>query len=245
MTFLKHRIKLLLCPAADKEFYFFVKNQLGYIPSNVAHYKEALTHKSALIKDETGNIFCNERLEFLGDTILDSTISDYLFKNYPHQNEGFLTQMRSKIVNRKSLNDLALKIKLDKFLVSNNMIAQNNNALGNAFEALIGAMYLDMGYNFTRDFIQNNLLAKYFDFNFLEKVDHNYKSKLIELVQKFRLQITFDTMESENSSRQNPIFISKVVLDSFVIGEGKGRSKKEAEQNASKRAITEIQNNYT
>lgn len=240
MTFLRHTIKLLFCPAADKEFYFFVKNQLGYIPRTITPYREALTHKSALVKNENGKVFCNERLEFLGDTILDSAISDYLFRNYTCENEGFLTQMRSKIVNRKSLNELALKIKLDKFLVSNNMPAQNNNALGNAFEALIGAMYLDRGYDFTKKFIQQNLLQKYFDFNYLERVDQNYKSRLIEIVQRNKLNVSFETLEAPNSSRQNPVFVSSVMLDERIIGEGKGRSKKEAEQNASKRAINEL-----
>jgi len=241
VTFIRHTIKLLLCQPADKEFYFFVKNQLGYIPRTIDPYREALTHKSALVKGDDGRVFCNERLEFLGDTILDSAISDYLFKNYKCENEGFLTQMRSKIVNRKSLNELALKLKLDKFLVSNNMKVQSNNALGNAFEALIGAMYLDKGFDFTNKFIQEKLLQKYFDFNFLERVDQNYKSRLIEIVQRNRLNVTFETVEAEKSSRQNPVFISSVLLDERVVGEGRGRSKKEAEQNASKRAISEIE----
>jgi len=234
-------IKLLFARRSEQEFYFFVKNQLGYKPRNSAIYKKALTHKSALVKDNCGNIICNERLEFLGDTILDSAISDYLFTLYRDKDEGYLTKMRAKIVNRKSLNEIALNLRLDKFLISNNLVVKNNNALGNAFEALIGAMYIDKGYRFTKRFIEDEILSKYVDFNFLERVETNYKSKLIEYSQKTKQCVTFETLESEEKiNNQRTLYISKVHIDEIPFCEGQGYTKKEAEQNASKQALQKL-----
>lgn len=236
-------IKLLFARNSEEEFYYFVKKHLGYKPRNPSIYRKALTHKSALVKDNYGRIVCNERLEFLGDTILDSAISDYLFKLYSDRDEGFLTKMRAKIVNRKSLNSIALNLKLDKFLISNNLILKNNNAIGNAFEALIGAMYLDKGYKFTKRFIEDEILQKYVDFNYLEKVETNYKSRLIEYSQKSKKSVVFNTNECTiGNGSDRTLYSSVIFLDETECCEGKGYTKKEAEQNASKIALSLLDN---
>lgn len=234
-------IKLLFCPKTEREFFVFVKDVLGFYPKSAYLYRKALTHKSAFIKSTEGHFVCNERLEYLGDSILDSIIADYLFKRYPDKDEGFLTKMRSKIVNRKSLNELGSNLKLEKYLIANNFHTQNNNAIGNAFESLIGALYLDRGYVFTRKFVIKNIIERYLDFNYLEKVDNNFKSQLIEIVQKNKGVICFDTIEcSENLCGQ---FISVVNINDSKFCEATGKNKKDAEQNASRIALQLIQSN--
>jgi len=239
VVFLKN-IKLFFCPAADKELFHFINNFLGIRSGNLALYREAMTHKSAFQKDEGGNLVCNERLEFLGDTILDSIISNYLFALYPLENEGYLTKMRSKIVNRKSLNKLANNLRLGSYLISNNLVVKNNNALGNAFEALVGAIFLDKGYEYTREYIEDKILKRYIDFNFLEKVDTNFKSKLIEIVQRNRSVVTFDTSGEQSDHTGTLVFLSSVIVNGVALCEGEGYSKKEAEQNASRIALEKL-----
>lgn len=240
MISLRYYIKLLFCDKSEKEFCIFVKTQLGFTPGRVAFYKKALTHKSALKKEED-EWDSNERMEFLGDSILDSIISDFIFKHYPLKDEGFLTKMRSKIVNRKSLNELALHLSLDNYIKSNNLYLKNNNALGNAFEALIGAIFLDKGYSFTQQFVNDSILKKYVNFDTLENTDLNYKSQLIEVVQRNREKIVFTTVENENERNPKFHFKSSVLINDIVICEANGRTKKEAEQNASEIALTKLE----
>lgn len=237
MISLRYRIKLLFYNKVEKEFCVFAKTQLGIIPRNPNLYRKALTHKSALNNQNSAFVGCNERLEFLGDSLLDSIIAEFLFTHYNKKDEGFLTKMRSKIVNRKSLNQLALQLKLDRYLISNNLNLRNNNALGNAFEALIGAIYLDKGYNFTKKYVTENILEKYIDFNFLERVDTNFKSKLIEVVQRNRYQISFDTVEHVDYSNAQSQFLSTISINGNKLCDACGPTKKEAEQNASKKAL--------
>jgi len=218
-----------------------VKNQLGFIPNSILYYQKALTHKSVSLKNKEGLVVSNERLEFLGDSILDSIISDYLFNQYKRKDEGFLTQMRSKLVNRKSLNEIAGSLKLHKYIKVNNISIENNNVLGNAFEALIGAIYLDKGYNFTRLFLINRVIIKYYDFNFLETVDTNFKSRLLEYTQKHKKAILFETREESSTERGKQMFIATVLIDSNTICEANGSSKKEAEQNAAKIALRKFE----
>lgn len=240
MIFLKD-IKLFFCREADKELYYFVNIHLGIKSPNLLLYREALTHKSALSKRTNGQTFCNERLEFLGDSILDSVISDHLFTLYPDDDEGYLTKMRSKIVNRKSLNEMAINLCLDRFIISSNLEIKNNNALGNAFEALIGAIYMDKGYNFTKKFISKKILTPFISFDFLEKVDTNFKSQLIELVQKSRSAISFNTNAEVTDPHGVAVFCSSVLINGVSLCEGEGFSKKEAEQNASKVALKRLE----
>lgn len=240
MLFIK-KLKLFLCNPADKELFYFVNIHLGISSNNLDVYRESLLHKSALAKDSSGRLKSNERLEFLGDTILDSVISNYIYAKYPHENEGYLTKMRSKIVNRKSLNQLANDLRLGNYIISNNLSIQNNNALGNAFEALIGAIYLDKGYDFTRCFIEEKIIKKYIDFDFLERVDTNFKSKLIEIIQRNRADISFDTTGDQIDRNGTVVFMSNILVNGEALCEGEGYSKKEAEQNASKVALQKLE----
>ena len=237
MRFLKPYIKLLFLGKPEKEFFYFVKNQLGFLPGDIHYYRKALTHKSVVLKQQDGKILSNERLEFLGDSILDSIISEYLFTRYKDNDEGFLTQMRSKVVNRKSLNDIAVSLKLHKYIKTNNISIESNNVLGNAFEALVGAIYLDKGYAFTRDFIVQKVITKYYDFQFLETVDTNFKSRLLEYAQKVKKTLSFETREEPSTEKGKQLFISVVMIDNVAVCNAIGSSKKEAEQNSSKLAL--------
>ena len=221
----------------EKEFFYFVKNQLGFLPGDIHYYRKSLTHKSVVLKQQDGKILSNERLEFLGDSILDSIISEYLFTRYKDNDEGFLTQMRSKVVNRKSLNDIAVSLKLHKYIKTNNISIESNNVLGNAFEALVGAIYLDKGYAFTRDFIVQKVITKYYDFQFLETVDTNFKSRLLEYAQKVKKTLSFETREEPSTEKGKQLFISVVMIDNVAVCNAIGSSKKEAEQNSSKLAL--------
>lgn len=212
-----------------------MKNLLGYVPGNILYYKKAFTHKSALYI-ENGTRICNERLEYLGDTILDSIIADYLFHKYPQESEGFLTKIKSRIVNRKSLNEIASILHLDAFISCNIPQIQSNDAMGNAFEALVGAIYLDKGYDFTKTFIISKILAKQFDLDFLARVDLNYKSQLLETIQKSKSSIQFDTTtESSENSKQS--FYTTIYINNNKSATGSGDTKKEAEQAASHKAL--------
>ena len=232
-------IKLLFCSKAEREFFFKMKHLLGFAPKNMFFYKKAFTHKSAK-SIFNGAKLCNERLEFLGDTVLDSIIADYVFHLYPNKSEGFLTKMKSRIVSRKTLNDIAVTMHLDAFITCNIPNVQTNDAMGNAFEALVGAIYLDKGYAFTKKYIATSILAKMFDFNYLESVDCNYKSKLIEIVQKNKNTIKFKTLEVDNGNCCSQLFSSTVFINQQLVSVGEGSTKKEAEQQASQKAISQM-----
>ncbi len=236
MIFLNN-IKLFFCRKADKELFYFINIHLGIKTRKLAVYREALTHKSASGKTNSGGIICNERLEFLGDSILDSVISDYLFSLYPEEDEGYLTKMRSKIVNRKSLNEMAINLCLDRFIISNNLAIKNNNALGNAFEALIGAIYLDKGYAFTKRLIHKKIITPFIDFHFLENVDTNFKSQLIEMVQKTRSVISFNTSSELHDAQGNAVFCSNVIINGVTLCDGEGHSKKRSRAKCIKNCI--------
>jgi ribonuclease-3 len=223
--FLYQHIKLLFCSQAEKEFFFKIKHLLGFSPHSTFYYKKAFTHKSAnCIVD--GIKICNERLEYLGDS-------------YPDKSEGFLTQIKSRIVNRKSLNKIAISLHLDAFIDCNICNVRKNDAMGNAFEALIGAIYLDKGYNATRYFVVHKILINFFDFTFLEKVDKNYKSKLLEIVQKNRdTFVKFNTeCEDESEVSSEPKFTTTVFINEQQMAQGKGHTKKDSEQHAAQLTI--------
>lgn len=235
---IRPHIKLLFCPRAEKEFFLQLYYLLGFLPNNTFYYHKAFTHKSSNFIGDKKNKLTNERLEFLGDTIIDSIVADFLFTSYPHETEGFLTKMKSKIVNRKSLNHIAIQLKLQSYIQSNIPNIKENDALGNAFEALMGAIYLDKGYEFTKKYLVSQIIAKYFDLRYLEQNDSNYKSQLIELIQKKKSQIVFNTdIDSENSTESNLRFITVILIDDVEISKSEGANKKEAEQNASKLAL--------
>jgi ribonuclease III len=218
----------------NKDFRKKLKEILGFYPTDLSLFQIALTHKSAsyTVNGEKVN---NERLEFLGDSILDAVISDYLYKTYPNAREGFLTEMRSKIVNGEKLKELAIQIKLDQFIVQKNSPPNlSNRIFEDAFEAFIGAIYIDKGYWKVYDFISEKIIEKHIDLQHLETTNLNFKSQLIEWSQKTKSNIEF---YSSPESDENMLFSSVVRLDDTIIGIGKGNSKKEAEQNAAHEAL--------
>lgn len=211
---------------------------LGFRPNKIDLYELALIHRSASIPCQNGISMNNERLEFLGDAILGSIIADMLYKYFPNKNEGFLTQVRSKIVSRESLNRLALAIGLDKQVMSNVSLNNNKHIYGDAFEALVGAIFLDQGYAVTKVFIEDKIFRKYINIEKVVRVETNFKSKLIEWAQKNKREVVFDTHENGLDDVQKlPVFLSEVEVDGTVLGRGLGASKKESQQMAAKEAL--------
>jgi ribonuclease-3 len=211
---------------------------LGFIPGNIRLYELAFIHKSASLSDEKGNPLNYERLEYLGDAILGAVTAEFLYRKYPDQKEGFLTKMRSKIVNGDHLSVLAQQMELDKLMENRLQNEQaNRHILGDAFEAFIGAIYLDKGYARTRRFILKKVILNHVDLDGLERVETNYKSQLIEWAQKNRKEVTFYTdVEPYDPTR----FISFVSIGDTLFGSGTGGSKKEAEQSAALETLQEI-----
>lgn len=216
-----------------------IRKFLGFNPKNQYLYELALTHKSAespCMSDYDNN----ERLEFLGDAILDSVISEILYRRFPSADEGFLTKMRTKIVNGKKLSELAEKTGLKELIIKDNRVPFVGKILEDAFEAFIGAIFIDKGYKYVKRFIGDKIFIKHIDLNKLKHVESNYKSRLIEWAQAKKYSVVFST--DYNPDNVN-VFISEIKIASHKIGEGIGNSKKEAEQNAAKQGLGFINNN--
>ncbi|MFP4555335.1 MAG: ribonuclease III [Bacteroidales bacterium] len=226
---------------SDKDFFNRLKDAFEFKPSNLELYKVALTHKSASTIVSSQKKVNNERLEYLGDSVLDAIISEILFTSFPNRDEGFLTKMRSRIVSRQSLNAIALSIGLDDLVVTQaKNLSTQKHIFGDALEAFIGAMYLDLGYNKTARWIARCIFDKHIDLRALQSTETDYKSKIIELAQKHKFTIQFNSIECEAKDKLTPHFESKVLLNSKLLGTGYGSSKKEAEQNASMVALERI-----
>lgn len=214
-------------------FYRAIDDMFGILPHNIELYKLALIHKSASITLDNGQHINNERLEFLGDAVIETVTSDYLFIEFPDKNEGFLTQMRSKMVSRQSLNAVAKRLGLDQHVITN---STNNSSqkhiYGDAFEAMMGAIYLDQGYDFVNRLLINKIFANYLKLDTLVEAETDFKSRLIEWCQKNHHTILFTTTYDKTYSSSHPFFYSKVLIDNIEVGYGAGESKKEAEQRA-------------
>ena len=217
----------------DRAYYRIVDDLFGFIPHNVELYKLALIHKSASLVLEDGRSINNERLEYLGDAVIEAVTSDYIFIEYPDRDEGFMTKLRSKIVSRQSLNALAVKIGLDTHVISNGGagIAQKH-IHGDAFEAMMGAIYLDQGYEFVNRLLINHIYYRYLDLEELTESENDFKSRLIEWCQKNHHKVAFRTEHDKEYAANHPVFYCKVLVDGMEIGHGVGESKKEAEQHA-------------
>ena len=195
MSFLKKSSNL---KSSGKDLYHSIKNIFGFNPRNIHLYKLAFRHKSAN-KDVNGIKINNERLEYLGDAVLSSVIADFLFKKFPYKGEGFLTEMRSKIVCRTNLNKLSRKMGLDKLIESSPEIKSSSKSMrGDAFEAFIGALYLDKGYDFAKRIIIKRIVNIHIDIDALEHLDTNFKSKLIEWAQKEKKEVDFRLIDEKN-----------------------------------------------
>lgn len=233
--------KVRLLFVKDKEPYLCFYKILGFYPRNIKVYKLAFVHKSTYTRSDKGHIVNNERLEFLGDSILDSVIADILYRRFEGKREGFLTNTRSKIVQRETLNRLALDLGLDRLVKTSNRSQSHNNYMyGNAFEALVGAIYLDRGYYYCKYFIENKVMRKYINLEQVLRTEVNFKSKLIEWGQKHRFDVSFDVIEEFINQENSPVFQSEVFIQGLSAGVGTGFSKKESQQNAASIALSMI-----
>ncbi len=229
--------------ASDKSFRQAVATVTGQTPKNSRLYHLAFTHSSAVRQlPGVGKHQTNERLEFLGDAVLGTVVAEYLFKKYPYEQEGFLTEVRSRIVNRESLNGIALKLGLDKLVMldaAQGRAARSRSVNGNALEALVGAVYLDLGYKAARKFILTRLVKGFVDVHTLTTTTANFKSKLVEWAQRQGKVLRYDiTGEARPGGMME--FTASVLLDEEVVATGMGLSKKQAEQLAAERALTEL-----
>jgi ribonuclease-3 len=226
--------------SSERQFVRSLKNLLGFVPGNLYLYRLAFRHKSvATTLNKAGAKNSNERLEFLGDAILGSVIAELLFKKYPYKGEGFLTEMRSKIVSRSHLNQLSRKLGIDELIQFDARMIQFPNKqgslLGDAFEALIGAIFLDKGYEFTRNFIVKRIIGPHVDIQVLEQTETNFKSRLIEWCQQTGKEVVF--VQSENAEGDSDkMFTVDALINGQVYGTGKDFSKKSAEKLAAEKA---------
>lgn len=235
-----------LLPKRGKEPYVSFCKILGFYPYNITLYEQALLHKSSSIKLKDGRWINNERLEFLGDAILDAIVADIVFKEFEYKKEGFLTNMRSKIVQRETLNRLALEIGIDKLIkTSTRNTTPNTHMYGNALEALIGAIYLDQGYRAAKRFVFERLIQEHLNIESVAELEANYKSRLIEWSQKQKISVSFDLIDSFVNENNTPIFKTAVIIMGEQAGLGTGYSKKESQQKAAKEAYNKLQRNTT
>ena len=233
--------KIRLLFHKDRESYFFFYKRLGFFPRNIRFYEQALLHKSTSIRSEKGRPLNNERLEFLGDAILDAIVGDIVYKHFEGRREGFLTNTRSKIVQRETLNKLAVEIGLDKLVkYSTRSSSHNSYMYGNAFEAFIGAIYLDQGYERCKQFMEKKILKNYIDLDKMSRKEVNFKSKLIEWSQKTKMEVSFELIEQFLDQDYNPMFHTEVRIEGLSAGTGTGYSKKESQQNAAQMALKKI-----
>lgn len=233
------RIKAI--PHRGKEPYLTFYNVLGFYPDRIDLYREAMTHRSSSVRSKKGKWVNNERLEFLGDAILDAIVADILYKKFENKKEGFLTSTRSRIVQRETLNKLAINLGLDKLIVSaTRNLAHNTNIYGDALEALIGAIYLDQGYRVAKKFVFETMIKQHINIEKVLKSEVDFKSRLIEWGQKNRVDVIFEVTDSSYDSQNNPVFVSCVKVGNVEIGSGKGYSKKESHQKAAKMAIKKL-----
>jgi ribonuclease-3 len=238
-------LKIRLLSKARKEPYFLFYKVLGFYPDKIEYYQLAVRHKSVSIPTENGCNLSNERLEFLGDAVLNSVVTDILYRRYEDEREGFLTNTRSKIVKRDSLNKLALEIGLDKLIQVTKYVNThtNNNIYGNALEALMGAIYLDYGYKQCKKFVEQRLFKGFINLEKVAEKEVNFKSKLIEWCQKNKLEMEFILVSETMSRSSKHIFLSSLIIQGKTICEASGPSKKESQQNVSRIAFETILSN--
>jgi ribonuclease-3 len=240
MNFIKNILKSR--SKQDEIFLASIQKICGFKPAHLKYYKKAFTHSSVKKKSASGKPLNYERLEFLGDALLSSIIAIYLFKKISLATEGYLTQMRSKIVSREHLNEIGKDLGLINFIISN--VPKKNfgdNIHGNIFESLIGAVYLDKGYSTCEKFIHRTVIEPYVDIDRLEGKITSYKSVLIEWCQKTKKHIFYDVYEDTGNDTIKH-FSVKLFIDDKIASKGRATSKKKAEEIASKRAYYKVQN---
>ena len=225
----------------DKELYLSLRKIIGFYPHDISYYKLALMHKSMYKRNAKGKPVNNERLEFLGDAVLDATVGDIVYRHFPGKREGFLTNTRSKLVQRETLNRLAQEMGINQLILSSGRSQSHNSYMGgNAFEALVGAIYLDRGYDACMEFMRKRILAQMINIDKVAYKEVNFKSKLIEWSQKNRVRIDFKSILEEKDKTGSPVFVYRVTLEGVEGCEGKGYSKKESQQLASKLTLEKL-----
>jgi len=236
---LKDKVRLLF--RKDKESYVCFYRILGFYPHNLQIYEQALLHKSSSVRSDKGRLLNNERLEFLGDAILDAVVGDIVYQKFDGKREGFLTNTRSKIVSRESLNRVAEQIGLLKLIKFNARQSAHNSYMGgNAFEALVGAIYLDRGYEYCKYFMENRIIGQYLNLDKISRKEVNFKSKLIEWTQKNKVEITFELVNQSMDEFNSPVFESEILIEGVHACKGKGYSKKESQQIAAHETLSRI-----
>lgn len=222
----------------EKELYSSLYTVIGFYPHNISFYKQALMHKSIKQRNSKGRPVNNERLEFLGDAVLDAIVGDIVYNHFQGKREGFLTNTRSKIVQRDTLNRLAQEIGISQLIMSNRHTSSHNSYMeGNAFEALVGAIYLDRGYNACMQFMQKRILSQLINIDKVAYKEVNFKSKLIEWCQKNKVKIDFKLIDEKKDENCSPVFKYQAVVEGIEGGTGEGYSKKESQQLASKKTL--------
>jgi len=221
--------------SSDRQFARSIAGIIGFTPSNLQIFIQAFSHKSA-VDPKLHTVTSNERLEYLGDSVLSTIVAEYLFQKYPNSDEGFLTKMRSKIVKRKTLNRIADDMGIDVVLQENNDTRLSESMKGNALEALVGAIYLEKGFDATKSIVINKILRRHLNIQDLEEQDDNYKSQLLEFCQKNGSEIDYRVMERFKMENRDRFKIA-VFLDGKEIATGEDFNKKSAEQNASFKAM--------
>lgn len=225
----------------EKELYSSLFNIIGLYPHNISYYKLALMHKSVMHRNKKGKPVNNERLEFLGDAILDAAVGDIVYRHFPGKREGFLTNTRSKLVQRETLNKLAQEMGINKLILSSGHSASHNSYLGgNAFEALVGALYLDRGYDACMVFLKKRILSQMINIDKVAYKEVNFKSKLIEWSQKNKVKLEYKFISSGKDNGGSPTFCYQVVLEGIEGCKGDGFSKKESQQKASKDTLEQL-----
>lgn len=236
-------VKVYFSP--EKDLYQSIKNIFGFYPENISLYKLAFRHKSVSEETFNGIKISNERLEYLGDAILSAVVADFLFKKFPFKDEGFLTEMRAKIVSRAQLNNLSFKLGIDQLVYCNKDVKNHNRSMnGDAFEAFIGAIYIDKGYNFTKKLIINRIINYHINIDELENKELNFKSKLIEWSQKEKKSVEF-VLKDEIGEGFNKQHVIEVFVESKPVAVGMDFSIKKAEQNAAEKAYLKLQEEET
>lgn len=225
----------------EKELYSSLYNIIGFYPRRIEYYKLALMHKSVAKRNAKGKPLNNERLEFLGDAILDAVVGDIVYRHFEGKREGFLTNTRSKLVQRDTLNRLASEMGLCQLILSSGHSHSHNSYMGgNAFEALVGAIYLDRGYNACMRFMQKRILSQIINIDKVAYKEVNFKSKLLEWTQKNRVKMDFRLLEQKKDDNGSPMFRYQVMIEGLEAGSGSGYSKKESQQLASKETLQRL-----
>ena len=242
MTFRDLFDRLRLSFDDDKELRSSLRAIMGFYPHHIDYYKQALTHKSSGQRNDKGRPLNNERLEFLGDALLDAVVGHIVYEHFERQREGFLTNTRSKLVSRETLGKLAQEMGLTDLIQSNGQQQRSHNSYmaGNAFEALVGAIYLDQGYNAVMRFMRKRILAQMVNIDKVAYKEVNVKSKLLEWTQKNRVRLEYKMQKQTKDEKGSPVFGYQVVIEGVGGGSGQGFSKKEAQQIASKETLQRL-----